>query len=252
MAVCPPGRRSTLAPSSGKPTRLPELPGDFNLDGTVNSADYTRWRDTLGAMVEPYSGADADGNGKIETADYGIWKSHFGETLESPGSAAGGGSHRSSRPRRNRRHKRNHELRHRLRTPASWSRRLATPSPVTPYGLDPACRQRAHRPITPWSHGSLLGKCRAYELPATTGLIAVRKCRRRPANATSPALPTPCSRPSARVDPALERIVSRRACLAANAIGRKHSRRAPRASSPANSQLTGKVYHAIARFGVRS
>ncbi len=71
---------------------MPELPGDNNLDGRVDAADYTIWRDTLGMAVEPYGGADADGNGKIATADYQLWKSHFGQSLDSPGRAAGGDS----------------------------------------------------------------------------------------------------------------------------------------------------------------
>jgi hypothetical protein len=70
----------------------PLLLGDFNLDRSVDAADYTIWRDTLTTMVNPFSGADADGNGKIEEADYGIWKLHFGETLDPLGTAAGSGS----------------------------------------------------------------------------------------------------------------------------------------------------------------
>jgi len=70
----------------------PELPGDYNVDGTVDAADYTVWRNALGTSgIEPYSGADGDGNGRIEAADFGVWKSNFGETLQtgsSSGSAA--------------------------------------------------------------------------------------------------------------------------------------------------------------------
>jgi hypothetical protein len=70
----------------------PLLLGDFNLDRSVDAADYTIWRDTLTTMVNPFGGADADGNGKIEEADYEIWKLHFGETLDPLGTAAGSGS----------------------------------------------------------------------------------------------------------------------------------------------------------------
>ncbi|CAN0351322.1 unnamed protein product, partial [Ectocarpus sp. 4 AP-2014] len=40
------------------------LPGDFNLDGVVDAADYTVWRDGLGATYEP--------------ADYDIWSDNYG------------------------------------------------------------------------------------------------------------------------------------------------------------------------------
>jgi Dockerin type I domain len=73
-----------------QPHAPPELPGDFNLDGFVNAADYTLWRDTLGMLVEPYGGADADGNGKVEAADYQLWKMHFGESLAELGSMTAG------------------------------------------------------------------------------------------------------------------------------------------------------------------
>lgn len=51
---------------------------DFNLDGRVDLADYTVWRDTLGAAVTPHTGADANGNGVVDANDYTIWKQYFG------------------------------------------------------------------------------------------------------------------------------------------------------------------------------
>jgi hypothetical protein len=47
---------------------VPELPGDFNADGTVDAADYVVWRKTL-VSVFP--------NG------YNDWRAHFGESLGS-------------------------------------------------------------------------------------------------------------------------------------------------------------------------
>jgi len=47
------------------------IAGDFNFDGIVDAADYTVWRNGLGATYSP--------------GDYDVWKSHFGE-------ASGGGS----------------------------------------------------------------------------------------------------------------------------------------------------------------
>jgi T5SS/PEP-CTERM-associated repeat protein len=58
--------------------------GDFNLDGHVDSADYTRWRDLLGTNS---LAADASGNGTVDMADYAIWKANFGAMA-----ASGGGS----------------------------------------------------------------------------------------------------------------------------------------------------------------
>ena len=41
----------------------PELPGDYNLDHSVDAADYVLWRKTLGTTGVPaYSGADGDGD----------------------------------------------------------------------------------------------------------------------------------------------------------------------------------------------
>jgi hypothetical protein len=63
--------------------------GDYNQDGTVNAADYTVWRNTLGQSgLTPYSGADGDGDGTVDADDYGVWKSHFGMTLPGAGGSA--------------------------------------------------------------------------------------------------------------------------------------------------------------------
>lgn len=57
------------------------LEGDFNGDGTVNLADYTVWRDTLGATVaNSGDGADGNANGVVDAADYVVWKNHFAQT----------------------------------------------------------------------------------------------------------------------------------------------------------------------------
>jgi hypothetical protein len=55
------------------------LLGDYNHNGTVDAADYTVWRNSLGQVG---SGLDADGNGndEIDEGDYEIWKMHFGES----------------------------------------------------------------------------------------------------------------------------------------------------------------------------
>lgn len=69
----------------------PVLPGDYNLNGTVDAADYVRWRKTLGQMgIPPFSGADGNGDGNVTTTDYNVWTANFGEML--PGSGSGAGS----------------------------------------------------------------------------------------------------------------------------------------------------------------
>ena len=42
---------------------IPELPGDFNHDGTVDAADYVVWRKSDGTQ-----------------AGYDTWRTHFGQT----------------------------------------------------------------------------------------------------------------------------------------------------------------------------
>jgi hypothetical protein len=56
------------------------VPGDYNGNGVVDAADYTRWRDTLSQNVAPGTGADGSGNGVIDQADYTYWKTRFGNT----------------------------------------------------------------------------------------------------------------------------------------------------------------------------
>jgi arylsulfatase A-like enzyme len=58
------------------------LPGDFNLNGIVDAADYSLWRHSFGATgANP---ADADGNGVVDNDDYAIWRSNFGRTITAP------------------------------------------------------------------------------------------------------------------------------------------------------------------------
>ena len=61
---------------------VPQLLGDYNQNGVVEAADYTVWRNTLGAMVASFTGADGDGSGTIDAADYDVWKAHFGDTAD--------------------------------------------------------------------------------------------------------------------------------------------------------------------------
>ena len=69
----------------------PALVGDYNLNHTVDAADYVLWRKTNNTSVtSAYSGADGDGNSLINSNDYTVWRSHFGNTSPGAGSAAQG------------------------------------------------------------------------------------------------------------------------------------------------------------------
>jgi hypothetical protein len=54
--------------------------GDFNADGAIDIADYTVWRDALGATVAAGVIPDASVNGVIDQADYKVWSSYYGLT----------------------------------------------------------------------------------------------------------------------------------------------------------------------------
>jgi formylglycine-generating enzyme required for sulfatase activity len=64
------------------------IPGDYNIDGKVDAADYTVWRDTLGTNVARGSGADGNGNGNVGPEDFTVWREHFGTSAGSGSSAS--------------------------------------------------------------------------------------------------------------------------------------------------------------------
>jgi hypothetical protein len=57
---------------------LPQLAGDYNIDGLVDAADYVVWRKSLNTPVPPYIGADGSGNGNVDQADHHVWSANFG------------------------------------------------------------------------------------------------------------------------------------------------------------------------------
>lgn len=69
-------------------SNLLEIFPDYNGNGTVDAADYTLWRDTLGMVVTPGAGADSSNNGIIDQRDYEIWRDNFGMTMPGAGSGA--------------------------------------------------------------------------------------------------------------------------------------------------------------------
>lgn len=62
------------------------LPGDYDLNGTVNAADYTVWKAAFNSTTSPF--VDGNRNGLVDAADYTIWRDHLGQSFIS-GSASG-------------------------------------------------------------------------------------------------------------------------------------------------------------------
>ena len=56
-------------------------PGDYNLDGNVDAADYTVWRDSLESSVTRRgAGADGDLSGVVDQADWSVWSNNYGNS----------------------------------------------------------------------------------------------------------------------------------------------------------------------------
>ncbi len=65
----------------GNSVPAPGTPGDFNGDGFVDAADYTVWRDNLGASDSVFAAGSADaGSSIVDAGDYQLWRSNFGAT----------------------------------------------------------------------------------------------------------------------------------------------------------------------------
>jgi len=65
--------------------------GDFNNDGFVNAADYTTWRDNLGAGDDTSINGAGDGVDGVDENDYAIWLSAYtgaSSSLEADGAQA--------------------------------------------------------------------------------------------------------------------------------------------------------------------
>jgi hypothetical protein len=56
------------------------FPGDYNIDGVVDAADYTVWRDNLESATHSLS-ADGDGDGNVDQDDYLVWRTNYGATF---------------------------------------------------------------------------------------------------------------------------------------------------------------------------
>lgn len=58
-------------------TLVLDLPGDFNGDGLINTADYTVWRDNLNGS-EALLGYRGNGDSVVGPADYDLWAAKYG------------------------------------------------------------------------------------------------------------------------------------------------------------------------------
>jgi hypothetical protein len=58
------------------------LVGDYDIDGDVDNAVYSRWRATFGQSVSvPGNLADGNKNGVVDAADYVVWRDNLGTSL---------------------------------------------------------------------------------------------------------------------------------------------------------------------------
>lgn len=61
---------------------MPELPGDYDGNGIVETADYGVWRSYFGrSLFTAGAGADGNADGLIDLADYTIWRNHLGASI---------------------------------------------------------------------------------------------------------------------------------------------------------------------------
>jgi hypothetical protein len=63
--------------------------GDFNGDGRASAADYTVWRDSLGATVTKGTAADGNINGSIDQDDFDVWIANYGNVAIAYGNGSG-------------------------------------------------------------------------------------------------------------------------------------------------------------------
>jgi hypothetical protein len=81
--VIPPGtgwnRRPTASPTplAFLLNPIDVVPGDYNDNSVVDTADYTVWRDTF-SQEGPDLAADGNGDESVDEVDYQTWTSNFG------------------------------------------------------------------------------------------------------------------------------------------------------------------------------
>lgn len=63
--------------ATGRELFIEVIPGDFNRDNVVTTADYDFWRDNFGATTGVGLKADANRDGLVDAADYTIWRDNY-------------------------------------------------------------------------------------------------------------------------------------------------------------------------------
>ena len=58
------------------------IPGDFDLNGSVDGNDFLVWQRSLGSSASVAGvGADGNGNGVVDASDLAVWRAHFGTSV---------------------------------------------------------------------------------------------------------------------------------------------------------------------------
>ena len=72
------------------PPLFDRLVGDYNLDGVVDAADYTVWRNSLGSTNDLRANGDNSGSSfaVVDEADYLAWRNNYGATASGSGMGA--------------------------------------------------------------------------------------------------------------------------------------------------------------------
>ena len=80
---------SLVRTAAGLSLYFGELPaGDYDQNGTVDTADYETWQLAFGTAASPSgSGADGNADGIVDAADFTVWRDKLGATIF-PGEAA--------------------------------------------------------------------------------------------------------------------------------------------------------------------
>ena len=63
------------------------IPGDGNLSGAVEAADYTLWANGFGSGTPTFETGDYNGDGSTDAADYTTWANNFGMMAAAPAGA---------------------------------------------------------------------------------------------------------------------------------------------------------------------
>lgn len=75
---------SELRPTSSVAIVPDLLPGDYNGDGLVDTADFMVWQESYGDEVPATSGADGNGDGIVDAIDYAVWRETLGASGFAP------------------------------------------------------------------------------------------------------------------------------------------------------------------------